>query len=70
LGLIVLGGIIFGSLKFGNATWESLLTILEIPGWFLIWEGMDKILITAREKTPEYEFYKKMSESEINFTDY
>lgn len=70
LGLVVLGGIIFGSIKFESAAWESILTLLEIPGWFLIWEGMDKVLITAREKTPEYEFYKKMSESEINFTDY
>jgi hypothetical protein len=47
------------------------LEIMAIPaGWFLFWEGLDKIFIKSREKLPDYEFYKKMSESSITFADY
>ena len=51
-----------------------LLTLLgvliEPAGWFSLWEGLGKIFITAREKSPGLEFYEKMSRAEINFAEY
>jgi hypothetical protein len=47
-----------------------LITMLEPAGWFSFWEGLGKIFITAREKSPNLEFYEKMSKAEINFTEY
>ncbi len=44
--------------------------IMLIPGWFGIWEGLGKIFITAKEKSPEYQFYKKMLNCRINFRGY
>jgi hypothetical protein len=70
LGIVILACVLFGFIKLENIAWSSFLALLEVPCWFLIWEGMGKIFLDSREKTPEYEFYKKMSESEINFTDY
>ena len=51
--------------------WINLLfTIGEPAGWFSFWEGLGKIFIDPENKTPEYEFYKKMSETEITFFNY
>ncbi len=40
-----------------------LVLLLEPAAWFLLWEGMDQIIFTSREKNPELEFYRKMSNS-------
>lgn len=49
----------------------KFLEIMAIPAsWFLFWEGLNKIIITSREKIYDYEFYKKMSEANIIFADY
>lgn len=69
-GLLLLAGVLFSLLELENTIWGSFLILLEVPSWFLIWEGMAKVFLTAREKTPEYEFYKKMSQAEINFAEY
>jgi hypothetical protein len=48
-----------------------LLEIMSVPAsWFLFWEGLNKVLITSRERFPQYNFYKKMSEANIVFADY
>jgi len=44
-----------------------LTTLVQPAGWFFLWEGLVKILITPRDKLPDYHFYKKMSSSEISF---
>jgi|SRR3989344_4524680 len=47
------------------------LEILLTPaGWFMFWEGLDKVFITARESEPEYRFYKKMINADIMFESY
>lgn len=47
------------------------LEIMAIPsGWFLFWEGLDKIFITSRKILFNYKFYKKMAEATIVFADY
>lgn len=49
-----------------------LLVFLEPASWFLLWEGMDQIIFSSKETTPDLDFYKKMSSSHlrISFTTY
>lgn len=48
-----------------------LIKTMMIPaGWFSFWEGLGKIFITSREKSPELEFYKKMASCKIYFLSY
>jgi len=70
LGFFVLLGIIFISTKFAETFFGSFIAILEVPSWFLMWEGMAKILIDARKIEPEFVFYKKMASAVINFFEY
>lgn len=54
---------------------ESLLTsflviLLEPSGWFLFWEGLEKLIIKAKEETPDLKFYRKMNDSKIYFLNY
>jgi len=44
-----------------------LMTLVQPAGWFFLWEGLGKILITPKDKLPEYHFYKKMSNSQVSF---
>ena len=44
-----------------------LMTLVQPAGWFFLWEGLRKILITPKGKLPDYFFYKKMVNSEIYF---
>ena len=44
--------------------------ILVIPGWFLIWEGLNRVLVEHKKTLPEFEFYRKMTRAEINFAEF
>jgi hypothetical protein len=58
-------------MHYGKGIFPSLLTILATPaGWFFFWEGLDKVFIYSKENKLEYDFYKKMSKSEISFFEY
>jgi len=70
LGVLLLLGIIFVSFKFPEAVFASFIYILEVPSWFLMWEGMAKILIDARKIEPDFIFYKKMASAVANFFEY
>ncbi len=70
LGTAVLLCILLGIVKLDQTILGSILPILEVPSWFLIWEGMGKILIESKKIQPEYEFYRKMSKAEVNFTEF
>jgi len=70
LGAVILSVIILLMINAGEKSWISLLAILEIPCWFLVWEGMGKIFLTAEEKFPEEEFYRKMARVRVIFLDY
>jgi len=70
LGAIILLGIIFVSFKFSEAVLASFITILEVPSWFLMWEGMAKVFIDAKKIEPDFIFYKKMTNMTINFFEY
>ena len=49
---------------------KILINISHPAGWFFLWEGLGKILLTSKEKKPDFIFYKKMANSEISFLDY
>ena len=65
--VMILATLLVGKTNF----FLKFLEIMAIPAsWFLFWEGLNKILITSRERLPQYNFYKKMSEANIIFADY
>lgn len=47
-----------------------LVVFFEPAAWFLLWEGMDKLMFESKEVNPDLEFYKKMSDSAIHFKSY
>jgi len=70
LGVLILVGVVYGLVYASNTFFEALITIMEIPSWFLVWEGMRKILIDSKEREPDAVFYSKMSNAAINFRSY
>lgn len=47
-----------------------IIVLMEPASWFLIWEGMNKIVFDWEEKKPDLEFYEKMTKCEIIFEEY
>lgn len=47
-----------------------IVSWIDAPGWFLIWEGLGLIVFRSKEKMPEAEFYMKMADCDINFVSY
>ncbi len=70
LGIVINIVVVSGFIYSTSNIIETILSIFEVPSWFLIWEGMGKIFLESRKFMPEQEFYKKMSRAEINFTEY
>ncbi len=56
--------------KYPGFIFEFLFIISQPAGWFTFWEGLGKIFIHSKEKLPDFDFYKKMSEAEIYFLNY
>ena len=50
--------------------YRLLIVITEPAGWFIAWTGLDKMLSTTKEKSPNFEFYKKMTKAKISFFNY
>jgi hypothetical protein len=49
----------------------TLLKVMLVPaGWFSFWEGLGKIFITAAERKPDNDFYRKMASAKIYFLNY
>ena len=49
----------------------KLIEVMIVPAaWFMFWEGLGKIFISTKEKQPDYQFYKKMADSQIYFLSY
>lgn len=57
-----------GTLPFNTIAQNLTLIIAEPGGWFLFWIGGEKFVYGIRENRPDYEFYKKMSQSKIAFS--
>ncbi len=70
LGIIINVIVVSGFFKIENNIFLAFLSILEIPSWFLIWEGLGKTFIEVRKKKSDLGFYKKMSRAQIYFLSY
>ncbi|MEK6969467.1 MAG: hypothetical protein AABW48_03495 [Nanoarchaeota archaeon] len=53
-----------------NMLMNLIFIILEPSGWFLAFIGMEHIFYETKGKTPDLEFYTKMSRCEIKFRSY
>jgi hypothetical protein len=65
IGVII--AILVKAIKAGTITDSIVEPVLVIPGWFLIWEGLTKILVHSKERHADYFFYKKMATCHIVF---
>lgn len=70
LGVIILLALLSGMIVFEENKYSSLLAVFEVPCWFLIWEGMGKILFESKEYSVDKNFYSKMTHAEILFKSY
>jgi hypothetical protein len=70
IGAAFLSGILYGIIRFQTVILNAFFTILEVPSWFLMWEGMNKILLEPRKEEPEFRFYHKMANAHILFKGY
>jgi hypothetical protein len=68
LGVVI--AILIRAFKASTLTDSIVEPVLVIPGWFMIWEGLTKILVHSRERHGDYNFYKKMSTCHIIFRSY
>lgn len=50
--------------------YRFLLVISEPAGWFLFWEGLDKVFRDAKDKKPNVDFHDKMNNAKISFYSY
>lgn len=67
--LMAIGMFIFSS-KFSNDFFNFLIILIEPASWFFFWEGLNTVFKETKEKLPDYNFYRKMSNLEISFIDY
>jgi hypothetical protein len=47
-----------------------VVAITEPAGWFLFWEGLNRTIKDYRKVNPNFEFYRKLSKSNISFLSY
>ena len=71
LGIIIMfGAAIVSYLQSRTLIAHLLLVLLEPAGWFIFWTGLDQIFYEAKKKSPDYEFYEKMTRVDIKFMPY
>lgn len=47
-----------------------LILLMELIGWFSIWQALDILIFETKELNTELEFYSKLNDSEIKFLNY
>lgn len=47
-----------------------LIVLFEPAGWFLLWAGLDHLVYQSKSTKKDFDFYSKMSRSEIRFFTY
>lgn len=71
---ILVGIVIMTIATYVLIYYESLanfmLILLEPAGWFFLWDGLEIALFKSKDKKSELEFYRKLSDAEINFDSY
>jgi hypothetical protein len=58
------------SIASGNLFIHFLIFLFEPAGWFTAWTGLDQLFYDGRQQGKEVDFYRKMSEADINFLPY
>jgi hypothetical protein len=64
-GIIAMIAAAFVDLEYSikNFYHSILIVLLEPAAWFLLWEGMDQIIFSARKVDPDLEVYRKMADT-------
>ena len=47
-----------------------LIVLFEPASWFLLWEGLNIVMLKTKEQNPELTFYEAMAQCEIHFKSY
>ena len=47
-----------------------LIVVFEPAGWFLLWAGLDHLVYQSKSSKKDFNFYSKMTKSEIKFFTY
>ena len=68
--LIMIASVYLYTIREDGFFYILLFIVSEPASWFFFWEGLSKIFITSKKTLPHYNFYKKMSKSEVHFIDY
>lgn len=62
------------TILFWNLNTNFILTLISViaepAGWFLLWEGLNLVIFRSKEKNPDLDFYRKMSNCSIYFQSY
>ena len=58
------------SLELNTLLYSFLFVLLEPAGWFMTWFGLDGLFYASQRSKTEYDFYRKMSKCEIEFSSY
>lgn len=53
--------------KFDGPFMQVPIIILEPAGWFMVWIGLEGLLLAKRQKRSELDFYLKVVKSKIQF---
>jgi hypothetical protein len=71
-GMIIMLAATWLHFNFQDTTFflSFLVVVFEPAGWFLMWNGLDKMLFEPRRSKPELDFYGKMSTCKISFISY
>ena len=49
---------------------DFLFIISQPAGWFICWEGLDRIFVKPTQKSSDHQFYKMMSNANIYFLNF
>lgn len=53
-----------------NFIFNFLFIISQPAGWFICWEGLERIFVLSNKKLDDLRFFKKMENAEIYFLNY
>jgi hypothetical protein len=71
IGMFLMAVASYMMFKNYNTLFSSFIIILLEPGgWFFFWEGLRLVIFESKLKTPDLDFYRKMSKCDISFLAY
>jgi hypothetical protein len=68
LGIIALMSVVVITSINGNKLWQNFLKVLFEPaGWFMIWTGLDRMLIAGKPIKRKRDFYARLEKVKVEF---